>query len=204
MIALFLHQFEPDASKFGYEGEWLYPVSQLIDASYHERSFVQILLAIGLGPKIFLAFLWALVYGKSAVNGTLAIGLGRCLTHVLSTYISYSDCHEWHDMARIGYMLLSCMWYVCIIKYDVKGATNGESTKLRSRLFLAIIVLSVIMAHYFSQHRMYQVPGALSKDALCEWAIVFLDILFELSCARDFEHISVKISRRRHSLVEKV
>lgn len=206
VIALYYHQFEPDSSKFGYSGEWLYPVSQLVDGSYHTRSFVQIMLAIGLGPKLLLTLLWAVVYSsrRSPLSATMAIGLTRCLFHVLSVYVTISDSHSCHDMARIGYLVMSGVWYLWIYRLDRRSVTHPEAAGYRKRILGCMAVIFLLMAHYFSEHRMSQVVGAYSKNALCEWAIVFLDILFELSCAPDFENITLTISPRKHALLDKV
>jgi hypothetical protein len=194
-IAVCLGHVSPkNGDLFGYGSEWLLPVSKLTGYSYRERSFFQIMIAIASGPRFVLVFLWYLVLRASQdsmANIMLIVGLARTFACGGFVYVTTSDDHSWHDMARITYITLTVGWVFGLVKYG--PLKDGSSSMLRRRIAIAMMIVFALMGHYFSQHRVYQVPGAYSKYALLEWILVTLDIAFDAASIKDLDALEIRL-----------
>ncbi|OLY80878.1 Protein CWH43 [Smittium mucronatum] len=195
---------------YAYPEEWFPSVSSTIGDWYPERNIFHTLIALTCPPRLMLLFTWYFActtpkfsQGKTRYPTILfAVGFLRTLTCGGWVYVTSSDDHDIHDIAMISYMVLTIPYMIMTIgsgsrltllsRADV-SLSNKVSfyRKITSISFFAVIVP---MAYYFLQHKVSHVAGAYTIYAFHEWALIFLDILFDSFSYYEFQFVDYAIS----------
>lgn len=186
---------------FEYPKEWFPSVTTTTTGGgYPYRSIFQLFIAIASGPRFILVFLWYLLVRPVTDDDPqmrprlfLILGLARTFAVGFMAYVPDGDDHDLHDLAMICYGILS-IWWMAVVTY----ISQIEQMKLkRKRICQFFMLLFIPLGHFFIQHRLYQLPGALSKYALCEWGLVVLDVYFDSLSVYEFSKLEFEISGPR-------
>ncbi|KAK2763784.1 hypothetical protein FQN54_009401 [Arachnomyces sp. PD_36] len=172
---------------YGYPEEWFPSVSATIGDRYPERSVFQLFIAITSGPRFALVFLFYILTARP--NSTLpkfvaGVGVFRTLTCGGWTYITSTDDHDWHDIFMIAYLVATLPWTLGCLALS---PNNPQAVKYRKTLAGLFFGTLVPLVYYFIQHKVHKVPGAYTKYAFFEWALILFDVGFDAVTALDFE-----------------
>ncbi|KAK2779866.1 hypothetical protein FQN52_002346 [Onygenales sp. PD_12] len=171
---------------YGYPQEWFPSVSATIGDRYPERSVFQLFIAITSGPRFALVFLWYILTARpnsSLPKFVAGTGLFRTLTCGGWTYITSTDDHDWHDIFMISYLIATLPWTLGCLALS---PNNREAVKYRKILAGLFFGTLVPLIYYFIQHKVHKVPGAYTKYAFFEWALILFDVGFDAVTALDF------------------
>lgn len=165
----------------------------VIGKFFPERAFFQIICAIAAGVRLSLVVIWFMLT-KSA---TSRVPMMVCIAGLLRTaalgglvYVPVVDDHDTHDLFLTIYLMFTMAWFFGIIHLSDR---QSQSRVYRKRVLRWYFVLFIPLVHYFTQHRFYQVPGALSKYSFFEYVFVALDLLFDLVGVVEFEGVEVRV-----------
>ncbi|PGH21571.1 hypothetical protein AJ80_03131 [Polytolypa hystricis UAMH7299] len=178
---------------YGYPQEWFPSVSATIGDRYPERSVFQLFIAITSGPRFALVFLWYILTARP--NSTLpkflaGAGIFRTLTCGGWTYITSTDDHDFHDIFMISYLVATLPWTLGCIALSPNNRRALKYRKILAGLFFGTLVPLV---YYFIQHKVHKVPGAYTKYAFFEWALIVFDVGFDAVTALDFESFELVV-----------
>ncbi|EQL33058.1 calcofluor white hypersensitive protein [Blastomyces gilchristii SLH14081] len=171
---------------YGYPQEWFPSVSATIGDRYPERSVFQLFIAITSGPRFALVFLWYILTARpnsSLPKFVAGVGLFRTLTCGGWTYITSTDDHDWHDIFMISYLVATLPWTLGCLALS---PNNHQAVKYRKILAGVFFGTLVPLIYYFIQHKVHKVPGAYTKYAFFEWALVLFDVGFDAVTVLDF------------------
>ncbi|ODQ79445.1 hypothetical protein BABINDRAFT_22805, partial [Babjeviella inositovora NRRL Y-12698] len=187
-------------SLYGYPDEWFPSVSAAIGDRYPERSLFQLLIALTAGPRflmILLLFLRLHNPQKTTSSYVLLVsGLVRTFTCGGWVYITSSDDHDFHDIFMIAYIVLTIPWTVAVCRLTPSGGIK----RARVATCLAFFFTLVPLVYFFIQHKVHVVAGAYSIYAYFEWALILLDIGFDIFTMYDFDGLTVEISEGKVEL----
>ncbi|KAI9809632.1 MAG: hypothetical protein M1825_000064 [Sarcosagium campestre] len=172
---------------YGYPQEWFPSVSATIGDRYPERAVFQFFIAITSGPRFALVFLWYVLTarpGSTLPKFILGTGLFRTITCGGWTYITSTDDHDWHDIFMIAYLVSTLPWTLGCLALS---PPNHIAIRWRKRLAASFFGTLVPLIYYFIQHKVHKVPGAYTKYAFFEWALILFDVGFDAVTALDFE-----------------
>lgn len=192
VVGCWLHYHKiVENSSFGYPDEWFPSVSATIGDRYPERSIFQILIAVTSGPRfLLLLFNFIRLYKKNSVVPYVGLvsGVIRTFTCGGWVYITSTDDHDWHDIFMIAYIVLTIPWTVCITKLSTKGSKVRRG---RASTALAFFSMLVPLVYWFIQHKVHVRPGAYSVYAYFEWALILLDVGFDVWSVIDFAEMEI-------------
>ncbi|CAL5870220.1 uncharacterized protein PFLUO_LOCUS4455 [Penicillium psychrofluorescens] len=185
-VALHYHKIVQN-EHYGYPDEWFPSVSATIGDRYPERSFFQVFIAMTSGPRFALVFLWYILTARP--NSTLpkivaGVGIFRTLTCGGWTYVTSTDDHDWHDIFMISYLVATLPWTLGCLALSPNNRRAVKYRKIMAGLFFGTLVPLI---YYFIQHKVHKVPGAYTKYAFFEWALILFDVGFDAVTALDFE-----------------
>lgn len=168
-------------------------MSATIGDRYPERSVFQLFIAVTSGPRFVLVGLFYLFTDREnsiKPKALLLAGLLRTLTCGGWTYVTSTDNHDWHDIFMITYLVLTIPWTVLGI-----SLSRPNSTALKYRKFFAGVFFGSLipLVYYFIQHKIHRVPGAYTKYAIFEWALVLFDVAFDSATVFDFAALEVRL-----------
>ncbi|EGC42277.1 calcofluor white hypersensitive protein [Histoplasma capsulatum var. duboisii H88] len=178
---------------YGYPQEWFPSVSATIGDRYPERSVFQLFIAITSGPRFALVFLWYILTARpnsSLPKFIAGTGLFRTLTCGGWTYITSTDDHDWHDIFMISYLVATLPWTLGCLALS---PNNRQAVKYRKILAGAFFGTLVPLIYYFIQHKVHRVPGAYTKYAFFEWALVLFDVGFDAVTVLDFSAFEIVV-----------
>lgn len=194
VVGCWLHYYKiVENSSFGYPDEWFPSVSAAIGDRYPERSIFQVLIALTAGPRfLLLAFNFIRLYKKGSVVPYVAFvsGVVRTFTCGGWVYITSTDDHDWHDIFMIAYIVLTIPWTVCITRLSPVGSKVRRGRAFTSISFFGTLVPLV---YWFIQHKVHVRPGAYSVYAYFEWALILLDIGFDMWSVIDFADMEIAL-----------
>ncbi|KAH8923686.1 hypothetical protein BT69DRAFT_1349992 [Atractiella rhizophila] len=180
----------------GYPQEWWPSVSATIGDWYPERSVFQILIAFASGPRLLLLALFYISSSSSFTSSslpkwTVLAGFIRTLMCAGWVYITSTDDHDWHDIYMISYMVLTIPWmYGC----TTLTAPSLPHIKKRRILVAGTFFGTIVpLIYLFIQHKVHRVAGAYSKYAICEWTLVFSDVIFDSLTSEEFSRFKLTI-----------
>lgn len=193
-VGVYLHYEQiVENSVCGYPDEWFPLVLATIGDWYPERLVFQILIALTATPRFtFLGLLfWRLFRAeRSAAAWTfLVAGVVRLFTAGGWVYITLSDDHDAHDVFMIAYIVLTIPYDVAVVRASVDPLTK----KLRVASALAFFGTLVPLVYWFIQHKVHERKGAYSVYAYFEWALILLDVLFDVWAYRDLLDVQVTV-----------
>ncbi|OJD18543.1 hypothetical protein AJ78_01459 [Emergomyces pasteurianus Ep9510] len=187
IVGLWLHYHKIVQNEhFGYPQEWFPSVSATIGDRYPERSVFQLFIAITSGPRFALVFLWYILTARpnsSLPKFVAGTGIFRTLTCGGWTYITSTDDHDWHDIFMISYLIATVPWTLGCLTLSPNNHRAVKYRKIFAGLFFGTLVPLI---YYFIQHKVHKVPGAYTKYAFFEWALVLFDVAFDAVTALDF------------------
>ncbi|EEH08961.1 calcofluor white hypersensitive protein [Histoplasma capsulatum G186AR] len=178
---------------YGYPQEWFPSVSATIGDRYPERSVFQLFIAITSGPRFALVFLWYILTARpnsSLPKFIAGTGLFRTLTCGGWTYITSTDDHDWHDIFMISYLVATLPWTLGCLALS---PNNRQAVKYRKILAGVFFGTLVPLIYYFIQHKVHRVPGAYTKYAFFEWALVLFDVGFDAVTVLDFSTFEIVV-----------
>ncbi|KAG5297368.1 calcofluor white hypersensitive protein [Histoplasma ohiense] len=178
---------------YGYPQEWFPSVSATIGDRYPERSVFQLFIAITSGPRFALVFLWYILTARpnsSLPKFIAGTGLFRTLTCGGWTYITSTDDHDWHDIFMISYLVATLPWTLGCLALS---PNNRQAVKYRKILAGVFFGTLVPLIYYFIQHKVHRVPGAYTKYAFFEWALVLFDVGFDAVTVLDFSAFEIVV-----------
>ncbi|KIL67488.1 hypothetical protein M378DRAFT_185572 [Amanita muscaria Koide BX008] len=171
----------------GYPQEWFPSVSATIGDWYPERNLFQLLIALTAGPRFLLIAIQYYIHsstGSSLPGWVFLSGIIRTLTCGGWVYITSSDDHDAHDIFMISYMVCNIPW---MIGGTVCTPVNRVSVR-RQRFFATIIPL----VYFFLQHKVHRIPGAYTRYAFFEWALIIFDVYFDSVAELEFKDAQLK------------
>ncbi|OJD28075.1 hypothetical protein ACJ73_00531 [Blastomyces percursus] len=187
IVGIWLHYHKIVQNEYyGYPQEWFPSVSATIGDRYPERSVFQLFIAITSGPRFALVFLWYILTARpnsSLPKFVAGVGLFRTLTCGGWTYITSTDDHDWHDIFMISYLVATLPWTLGCLALS---PNNRQAVKYRKVLAGVFFGTLVPLIYYFIQHKVHKVPGAYTKYAFFEWALVLFDVGFDAVTVLDF------------------
>lgn len=106
-----------------------------------------------------------------------------------------------YDMSRMAYIFLGIIWYTIICKFSKHASKDQKANKImynwayKTRRYIVSAFLgSLILAiHFYTQHRIYFVPGAYVKYQFFEWVVVALDLAFDAMAYVEFSKLRIDI-----------
>ncbi|OAX84807.1 hypothetical protein ACJ72_00830 [Emergomyces africanus] len=187
IVGLQLHYHKiVENEHFGYPQEWFPSVSATIGDRYPERSVFQLFIAITSGPRFALVFLWYILTARpnsSLPKFVAGTGIFRTLTCGGWTYVTSTDDHDWHDIFMISYLIATVPWTLGCLALSPNNRRAVKYRKIFAGFFFGTLVPLI---YYFIQHKVHKVPGAYTKYAFFEWALVLFDVAFDAVTALDF------------------
>lgn len=196
---LHYHKIVQNAS-YGYPDEWFPSVSAAIGDRYPERSLFQVLIALTAGPRFLLVFFNFIILHQQLLVASyvlLATGITRTFTCGGWVYITSTDDHDWHDIFMIAYIILTVPWTILVSVLSPKGSKVKKGRLLTAITFFLTLIPLV---YFFIQHKVHVVAGAYSRYAYFEWALIILDVAFDLWSFMDFSQIEIQLSGSRVEL----
>ncbi|KIJ14203.1 hypothetical protein PAXINDRAFT_163399 [Paxillus involutus ATCC 200175] len=166
----------------GYPEEWFPSVSATIGDWYPERNIFQILIAMTSGPRfalVFLQYLLTRTPHSSLASWVFFAGIIRTLACGGWVYITSNDDHDVHDVLMVLYIVCSVPWMLGGIM-----CTPVAHVQARMRRFFGSLFP---MIYFFLQHKVQRIPGAYTRYSFFEWALVFLDVLYDSISGNDFD-----------------
>lgn len=120
---------------------------------------------------------------------------GLCRTAALAgmIYIPAVDDHDTHDYCLTIYLSLTLVWFFGLIDQTKRTKNNNKAILYRKRIAYTYCAMFIPLLHYFTQHRMYQVPGASSKYAFFEWISIALDLLYDCVATLEFDSLELRV-----------
>ncbi|CAN6669029.1 hypothetical protein TRVA0_041S00540 [Trichomonascus vanleenenianus] len=200
---LFDYRESVKTALFEFPQEFFPSVTAVTGEKYPEKSFFQVFTAITSGARFLSVVIWYLLTRSRRLGG---VGLLRILAGGGFTFITPEDDHDWHDFAMFSYVMLSIAWMAGVLYYGPRTVKEApplhnletemsipKAHTLRRRLLQAIILIQIPLGHFFIQHKLYQKPGAYSMYALCEWAVVAIDVAFDYTSVAEFKCLDFDI-----------
>lgn len=132
----------------------------------------------------------SLVY-RYLVNLTFFVYVieNACLIGI--TYIASVENYTVHEKLFITFMVSSLLYELLTIilfhwSHPVMNSNITKSYNLKRFCFLSILLFTSAMLYFFYLHRYHCIPGAFTKFAYCEYAIVVLNITYHYTATYDF------------------
>lgn len=114
----------------------------------------------------------------------------RTLTCGGWTYVTSTDNHDWHDIFMICYLVLTMPWTLLSIALS---RPHSQALKYR-KWFASVFFGSLIpLIYFFIQHKVSKVPGAYTRYAFFEWALVLFDVAFDSVTVFDFKALEIRL-----------
>lgn len=165
----------------------------MIGKFFPERALFQIVCAVASGVRLAMIIIWFLLT-RSVTSRvpTMVFITGLLRTAALGglVYVPTIDDHDTHDLFLATYLTFTAVWFFGIIHLTGR---DSKSRVYRKRVLRWYFVMFIPLVHYFTQHRFYQVPGALSKYSFFEYILVALDLLFDLVGVVEFEGMELRV-----------
>ncbi|XP_012559319.1 post-GPI attachment to proteins factor 2 isoform X1 [Hydra vulgaris] len=145
------------------------------------------------------SLLVAASFFRSLVKFAVAVNLLEITSLILLTYVSSTDNYEFHKWSFIGFILFSFMFMVTTSYLFLKLGRIKQSKKnyfsLRQKMiFLTLkLMFFFLTMYFFVRHNKNCEPGIYSLFALCEYAVVTLNILFHGTALIDFRGVYIEI-----------
>ncbi|KJA22967.1 hypothetical protein HYPSUDRAFT_201775 [Hypholoma sublateritium FD-334 SS-4] len=177
-----------------YPDETFPSVSATIGDWYPERNVFQLLIALTAGPRFALVFLqYFLHHASSPALATLVFGAGivRTLSCGGWVYITSTDDHDVHDFMMILYMVCNLPWMLGTIA----ATPPTRVAVIRKRKLIAAGFFASLgpLVYFFIQHKVHRIPGAYTRYAYFEWALIFFDVLYDSIAEQEFAEADLKI-----------
>ncbi|KAH7731807.1 post-GPI attachment to protein factor 2 [Aphelenchoides avenae] len=197
LVSITLHWDEATRTHCGVTN-WLPSVSAAVASYAPERYIWRLLIGIHGAPRLALAFASSLF--SLACSVACALNVFEVLFLLLLTSISSIEDYFLHKMCFIGFIVcgLSYMMFSTWL-FDYSG--RRRTTTLCERSFqykvLCCVGLSVSLVcamYFFYRHNAYCEPGVYTLFALCEYAVIVMNILFHSTIYYDFHARSVVIT----------
>lgn len=170
-------------------------VTTAIGSYFPERSAFQFVAALVSGVRITFVIIWYLLIrspSSRVPQWVFVTGILRTCAVGGIIYVPSVDDHDMHDIFLTAYLSLTLVWFWSMVHLSQSKAQ--EKTHLyRTRIAKWYCLLFIPLLHYFTQHRLYQVPGAYSKYAIFEWLAVALDLLFDAVATVEFESLELRV-----------
>ena len=173
-----------------YPKEYFPSVSTTIGDFYPERSIYQFLIALTSFPRFLVILLNFIKYKESnLVYLYTCINLLRTLCCGGWTYVTSTDNGFTHDC----FMLLYIIFNFIYLSIGTQLTNNGKLKKFRLCLTLYFISSLLPMFYQYFEHKLNRIPGAYTRYAFFEWALIITDIVFDAVSIHELKDINLNL-----------
>lgn len=125
--------------------------------------------------------------------------MSRLISRLTTAFVPIGDDHDTHDLARVLYGAFSCVWMVGLTKWSRDTDSSAAVYRQRRNCLYAYTAAFMLLVHYFSEHRLYNTPGAFGRYCVLEWLLVFIDAAFDGLAVTEFGGIALQVAKEEVS-----